>query len=332
MKHPSPVEQTRFEPEDMSPPALRRAVLDGLLASPKHLPSAYLYDARGSALFEQICTLPEYYPTRTERAILQTHAGEMAARIGPRAVLVEPGSGAGVKTALLLAQLQQAAAYVPVEISPTALEATVQAMVARFPQLPIHPQQADFTQAFTLPPALRHVGGSGELGGRVVFFFPGSTIGNFDPQQAQALLARWRLLGGADAGLLIGIDLRKDVAVLQAAYDDVQGVTAAFNRNLLVRINREFGADFVPDAFDHLARYDTVQGRIEMHLQSREAQAVHLAGHTLRFDAGETIHTENSYKYTLDGFAALAGKAGWQLDAQWTDPLQRFGVLAMRAA
>ncbi len=329
MKHPSLVQQTRFEPHDMAPPALRRAVLDGLLARPRHLPSAYLYDARGSALFEQICTLPEYYPTRTELAILQTHAAAMAARIGSRAVLVEPGSGAGVKTALLLAQLHEPAAYVPVEISPSALEVTVQAMAARFPQLPIHPQQADFTQAFTLPPALGHAGGAGE---RVVFFFPGSTIGNFDPQQAQALLARWRLLGGPNAGLLIGIDLRKDVAVLQAAYDDAQGVTAAFNRNLLVRINREFGADFVPDAFDHLARYDAEHGRIEMHLQSREAQVAHIVGHALRFDAGETIHTENSYKYTLSGFAALAEQAGWQQDAHWTDPLQRFGVLAMRAA
>ncbi len=335
MKRASPLHEPQDVPEDLAPTSLRLAVLEGLLDSPKHLPSAYLYDARGSALFERICELPEYYPTRTELAILQTHAGDMATCIGPRAILVEPGSGAGVKTALLLERLLQPAAYVPVEISPTALQASVRAMAARFAHLPIHPLQADFTQAFTLPHALRRGDAGraeGEIDGRVVFFFPGSTIGNFDPQHAQALLTRWRLLGGADAGLLIGVDLRKDAAVLQAAYDDAQGVTAAFNRNLLVRANREFAADFAPDSFDHLVRYDSVQGRIEMHLRSREAQVVHIAGHTLCFDAGETIHTENSYKYTLGGFAALAALAGWRLDAQWTDPLRRFGVLAMRAA
>ncbi len=325
MKRENPVPQTQAATEDAAPPALHRAVLDGLLSSPKTLPSAYLYDAAGSALFERICELPEYYPTRTERTILQTHAVEMAACIGPQAVLVEPGSGSGLKTSLLLAQLDRPSAYVPVEISASALDASVQAMSAQFAQLPIHPLQADFTQAFGLPDAVRGAG-------RVVFFFPGSTIGNFDPQQAQALLARWRLLGGAGAGLLIGVDLRKDAAVLQAAYDDAQGVTAAFNRNLLVRLNRELGADFEPASFAHLARYDAPRGRIEMHLQSRRAQTVHVAGHVLRFAVDETIHTENSYKYTQDGFAELARQAGWQAAARWSDALQRFGVQYLHAA
>ena len=324
MKQPSPVSQKRPAAAEAAPPALRQAVLDGLFAQPKRLPSAYLYDARGSALFEQICALPEYYPTRTELTILRMHAGEMAARIGTGAVLVEPGCGSGLKTCLLLSRMQAPCAYVPIEISATALQASVQAVASRCPKLAIHPLQADFTRAFALPGALGTTR-------RVVFFFPGSTIGNFDPPQAQALLARWRLLGGPDAGLLIGVDLRKDPAVLQAAYDDAQGVTAAFNLNLLARVNREFAADFDPAAFAHVARYDEARGRIEMHLQSRKAQTVRLDGQALRFAAGETIHTENSYKYTPDGFAAMARQAGWQEVARWSDDAQRFGVQFLRA-
>jgi dimethylhistidine N-methyltransferase len=324
MKQQSPVSRQRPAAADAAPPALRQAVLDGLFASPKHLPSAYLYDARGSALFERICELPEYYPTRTELAILRAHADEMAGCIGDGAVLVEPGCGAGLKTCLLLSRMHAPRAYVPIEISATALQASVQAVAGRCPKLAIRPLQADFTRAFALPEGLAGAR-------RVVFFFPGSTIGNFDPQQAQALLARWRLLGGPDAGLLIGVDLRKDPAVLQAAYDDAQGVTAAFNLNLLLRVNREFGADFDPASFAHVARYDEARGRVEMHLQSRKAQTVRVDGQALRFADGETIHTENSYKYTPDGFAAMARQAGWQEAARWSDDAARFGVQFLRA-
>ncbi len=323
MKRASPLHEPQDVPEDLAPTSLRLAVLEGLLDSPKHLPSAYLYDARGSALFERICELPEYYPTRTELAILQTHAGDMATCIGPRAILVEPGSGAGVKTALLLERLLQPAAYVPVEISPTALQASVRAMAARFAHLPIHPLQADFTQAFTLPHALRRGDAGraeGEIDGRVVFFFPGSTIGNLDPPAARRFLAGARTALGPGARLLVGVDLAKDPAILLPAYDDAAGVTAAFNRNLLVRLNREAGADFDPAGFDHRALWNAAEGRIEMHLVSRRAQQVRVAGSLIAFAAGESIHTENSYKHTLPGFAALARAGGWATARVWTDP------------
>ena len=295
--------------------ALRSAVLEGLLDSPKRLPSAYFYDATGSALFESICELPEYYLTRAETEILQHHAAEMARRIGSGALLVEPGCGSGEKACLLLQHLHEPAGFVPIEISSSALEGAERLVRGRFPQLPVHALRADFTAPFALPAAA--------AAARPVFFFPGSTLGNFDPAHALTLLRRWRALGQA---AVVGVDLRKDPATLVAAYDDARGVTAAFNRNLLARINRELGADFDPQSFAHEAIWNESEGRIEMHLRSRHAQTVRVDGRRLEFRAGESIHTENSYKYTVDGFADLAARAGWQLAARWTDSQARFGV------
>ena len=306
------------------PPAaaerLRSAVLDGLLDNPKRLPSAYLYDTTGSALFEAICELPEYYLTRAETEILQRHAPEMARRIGSGALLIEPGCGSGEKACTLLQHLPEPAGFVPIEISPSALDGARRLVRERFPQLPVHPLQADFTASFSIPDA--------PPASRPVFFFPGSTLGNFDPAQALTLLRRWRALGRQ---ALVGVDLRKDPATLLAAYDDARGVTAAFNLNLLDRINREFGADFDPQSFAHEAIWNEAEGRIEMHLRSRRAQTVRLDGRRLAFRAGESIHTENSYKYTVDGFAELAARAGWQVAAHWTDSQQRFGVQLLDA-
>ena len=292
---------------------LRGAVLDGLLGTPKRLPSAYLYDSAGSALFESICELPEYYLTRAETEILQRHAPEMARRMGAGALLVEPGCGSGEKACMLLQHLQQPAGFVPIEISTSALEGARRLLRERFPALPVHPLQADFTASFTLPDVA--------AASRPVFFFPGSTLGNFDPASALGLLRRWRAMGNA---ALVGVDLRKDPDTLVAAYDDARGVTAAFNLNLLARINREFGADFDPGSFAHEAIWNASESRIEMHLRSRHAQTVRVDGQRLEFRAGETIHTENSYKYTFEGFAELARRAGWRLTGQWTDSGGRF--------
>lgn len=299
---------------------LRSAVLEGLLDRPKRLPSAYLYDATGSALFESICELPEYYLTRAETEILQRHGAEMAQRMGSGALLVEPGCGSGEKACMLLQHLHEPAGFVPIEISTSALESAERLVRGRFPQLPVHPLQTDFTASFALPAAAP--------ASRPVFFFPGSTLGNFDPAHALELLRRWRAMGTA---ALVGVDLRKDAATLVAAYDDARGVTAAFNRNLLARINREFDADFDPQSFAHEAIWNESEGRIEMHLRSRRAQTVRLDGRRLEFRAGETIHTENSYKYTVEGFAELAGRAGWKLAARWTDSRARFGVQLLSA-
>ena len=300
---------------------LRSAVLDGLRASPKRLPSAYLYDATGSALFESICALPEHYLTRAETEILQRHAPEMARCIGPGALLIEPGCGSGEKACMLLQHLEEPAGFVPIEISPSALQAAEGLVRGRFPRLAVHPLRADFTASWSLPADLAP-------GGRPVLFFPGSTLGNFDPTQALALLRRWRAIG---TQAVIGVDLRKDPAVLIPAYDDARGVTAAFNRNLLARINREFGADFDLQSFAHEAIWNDREGRMEMHLRSLRAQSVQVDGHRLEFQAGETIHTENSYKYTVEGLGELARRAGWQVAACWKDEQGRFAEHLLRA-
>ncbi len=292
---------------------LRGAVLEGLLGTPKRLPSAYLYDTAGSALFESICELPEYYLTRAETEILQRHAPDMARRIGAGALLVEPGCGSGEKACMLLQHLREPVGFVPIEISTSALEGARRLLRERFPALPVHALQADFTASFTLPEVA--------AASRPVFFFPGSTLGNFDPANALSLLRRWRAMG---SGALVGVDLRKDPDTLVAAYDDARGVTAAFNLNLLERINREFGADFDPGSFAHEAIWNATESRIEMHLRSRHAQTVRVDGQRLEFRAGETIHTENSYKYTVQGFADLARHAGWTLSGHWTDSGGRF--------
>lgn len=289
----------------------------GLAARPRAVAPKWFYDAAGSALFERICELPEYYPTRTELAMLDQHAGAMAAAIGPGAEIVEFGAGASRKVRVLLDALEAPAGFVPVDISGEHLEAAAAQLRRERPGLVVRPVAGDYTAgpALALPPAA----------GRRVGFYPGSSIGNFDPAAAQALLVRFReaLAGG---GLLIGVDLVKSPAVLHAAYNDAAGVTAAFNLNLLARANRELGADFDLAAWEHAAFYHPGLQRIEMHLVSRRAQRATVAGRVFEFEDGESIHTENSYKYTVDGFQALARRAGWAPQAVWTDGQRRFAL------
>lgn len=294
-------------------------VLAGLRGTPKRLSPAYLYDRRGSQLFEAICELPEYYLTRTETGILAQHAAEMAACIGEQALLLEPGSGSSRKTRLLLDALPDLAAYVPVDISRSHLLEAAHALQAAYPRLEVLPVCADFTQGFTVPP-------SGRSPSRVVVFFPGSTLGNFDAPEAIRLLELMRRAAGAGGGLLIGIDLAKEPAVLERAYNDAAGVTAAFNMNLLVRLNRELAADFDPGCFRHEAVWVPAESRIEMHLVSARAQTVHVAGERVEFAAGERLVTEHSHKYTEESFASQARAAGWAPRRSWTDPRGYFSV------
>ena len=303
----------------------REAVVAGLGSTPKTLPCKFFYDAEGSRLFDAICGLPEYYPTRTELAILRRHAGEIADEIGPDAAIVEFGSGAGIKIRLLLAALERPAAYVPVDISREHMLAAAQDLAAEFPGLRIAPVCADYTRTFALP-AL-----PGAHPQSMVGFFPGSTIGNFAPSEAVAFLARARRLLGRNALMLVGSDLPKDRETLEAAYDDAAGVTAAFNRNLLVRMQRELGAELDIDGFRHEARWCPVQRRVEMHLVSLSRQEIRVAGHRFAFERGETIHTENSHKYAVPEFRALAGRSGWLPARFWTDPDERFGVHLLRS-
>jgi dimethylhistidine N-methyltransferase len=294
-----------------------RALIAGLKAAPKHLPCKFFYDEAGSILFDRICELPEYYPTRTEISLLERHAGEFAALIGPDAELVEFGAGAGRKVRLLLDALQRPRGYLPIDISGDYLQGVSERLAADYPDLEVRPVVADYTKPFALPAKAR--------GARRVGFFPGSTIGNFPRADAVAFLrmAAEKLAGG---GLLIGVDLVKDPAVLHAAYNDAAGVTAAFNKNILARANAELGADFDLDAFAHYAFYDPRAQRVEMHLVSLSRQRVHVLGQEFRFAEGETTHTEDSHKYTVDGFRALAGEAGFTPRAVWTDPERLFSI------
>ena len=303
----------------------RDEVWAGLSLAQKTLPCKYFYDARGSALFEAICELPEYYPTRTELSIMEAHAPAMAERLGARCLLVEYGSGSSRKTRLLLDRLHDASGYVPIDISRTALANSARDLAAAYPALEVLPVCADYTEPFELP----HPHVAPERRG---VYFPGSTIGNFTPPQAQRFLARMARVAGPRGALLVGVDLKKDRATLERAYDDAAGVTAAFNRNLLVRINRELGGSFALDRFRHHARWDAAAGRVEMHLVSTEQQKVRVAGRPFWFDAGETIHTENSYKYDLANFAALAAGVGLAVREVWTDPAARFSVQYLTAA
>jgi dimethylhistidine N-methyltransferase len=301
---------------------IRRDVLAGLLATPKTLPPKLFYDDAGAALFERICELPEYYVTRAELEILTACAPELAGHLGSRAVLVEYGSGAGVKVRLLLDALDAAAAYVPVDISASQLQRVADEIRAAYPGLHVRPVCADFTRPLTLPAVAP--------GGRPVAFFPGSTLGNFHPPDAAAFLRRIARTVGRDGALVLGLDRRKAVATLEAAYDDAQGVTAAFNRNVLARINRELGADFDLAAFEHRALWNATAGRVEMHLESRRAQVVRVAGRRIAFAAGERIWTESSYKYDDRSLAALAAAAGLVVERRWTDAHDRFWVLLLR--
>ena len=304
---------------DLAPAAddLRRDALAGLTQTRKTLPCKYFYDDHGSWLFDQICGLPEYYPTRTELAISRQYAVEMATACGPRALLLELGSGSSTKTRVLLDHLREPAAYVPVDIARDFLQSSADALAAAYPGLPVQPVCADFTRRFTVPalPARR-----------TVVYFPGSTIGNFVASEAVVLLSNIAALLGDDGGLLIGVDLRKDVGALERAYNDAQGVTAAFNLNLLTRLNRELAADFVVEQFEHRAVYDAEAGRIEMQLVSRRPQTVRLADHDIHFTAGEIVRTEYSHKYTREQFAGLAAAAGLRVRQVWTDRAELFSV------
>lgn len=305
-------------PHERGRPEFLSDVLAGLARPQKEIPCKWLYDARGSALFEQICGLEEYYPTRTELAIMESHAQPMAALLGSGCVLVEYGSGSGLKTRLLLQHLRPAA-YLPVDISAPALAEASARLVRAFPGLPVLPVCGDFTQPLQLP--LADAGAR-----RRCVYFPGSTIGNFHKPEMVSFLAAVARQCGPGGGLLIGVDLRKERSVLERAYDDARGVTAAFDLNVLVRANRELGADFRLDRFRHEALWDERHGRMEMHLVSTCEQVAHVGGEGFRFAEGESIWTESSYKYDLREFAVLAALAGWRCESVWTDERAWFSV------
>jgi len=295
-------------------------VLEGLARTPRHLPSKYLYDDRGSRLFEEICGLREYYPTRTELAIMRRHAEDMANQIGPRVMLVEYGSGSGAKTRILLDRLQDPAAYVPVDISRENLIWTSDRLSLAYPTLEVLPVCTDFLHEFHLPTPTKQPA-------HTTVYFPGSTIGNFHTHTARELLARIARMAGPRGQLLIGIDLQKDPETLEAAYNDARGVTAEFNRNLLHRINDELDGHVDPAGFKHHALYNREARRIEMYLVSRRQQEITVGNKSFRFDADEPICTEYSYKYTIDGFEAMAADVGLTLQRSWTDDQNRFAVL-----
>jgi L-histidine Nalpha-methyltransferase len=307
-------------------PSLVEDVLSGLRESPKRLSPTYFYDERGSELFDAICELPEYYITRTETQILERHAAEIATSIGPNALLVELGSGASTKTRLLLDRLPDLAAYVPVDISRTHLMAAAHRITSAYPDLEVLPACADFTRPFSLPKPR-------QTPSRVVVFFPGSTIGNFDPPAAIELMRVMRAMATPRLGssstrgaLVIGYDLAKDPAILERAYDDAAGVTAEFNLNVLLRLNRELGANFDLQAFRHQAVWVPRASRIEMRLISGRHQTVSIAGEHILFEPDEAIITEHCHKYTSELFAAQAAQAGWSGRRTWTDPREYFHI------
>lgn len=317
----------RIELQELArdPDGLRREILHGLGKPAKELPSKLFYDPRGAALFERICQLDEYYLTRTETAILERHAPDIAAGIGAGVLLVELGSGSSAKTRILLDHLRQPAGYVPIDLSREQLQRSAAAIADAYPHLAVLPLLADYTQGLSLPPIDRAFD-------RIACFFSGSTIGNFRPRQAVAFLRRIRRLVRPAGALLIGVDLKKDPQLLHRAYNDRAGVTAEFNLNILAHVNRLLGADFQLDQFEHQAHYDQRLGRIEMHLISRVAQQVHLGGRSIPLRAGERILTEVSYKYDPQQFAGLARQAGFRLEQAWSDEHQYFSVQLMRAA
>lgn len=333
----SPAQQAAFrngkEPSDASgsdAPALSASaavlladVMEGMARAPKSLPCKYLYDAAGSRLFDRITELSAYYPTATERAIMQAHLDEMVACLGPRCLLLEYGSGSSLKTRLLLDQMSDPAGYVAIDISEEHLAASMRRLRAAYPHIPMRALAADYTTSFAVPSA-------GFEAARAVVYFPGSTIGNFEPREALDFLTRMAGAAGPGGGLLIGVDLEKDRPTVEAAYNDAEGVTAAFNKNLLRRLNRELGATFDLDAFRHRAVYNLDEGRIEMSLVSACRQTVRVNGHSVRFAEGEPILVEYSYKFTLARFRRLAERAGFAVQKVWTDANRLFSVQYLR--
>jgi dimethylhistidine N-methyltransferase len=303
----------------------RDEVLAGLSKSPRRLPYKFFYDEHGAQLFQQICELPEYYITRTELKILRLHGAEIAAALGPQIELIGLGTGAGTKTRILLEELREPHVYVPIDISKEQLERSATRFRKMFPSLQILPVAADYLEPFDLP-LPRH------LSSRSVVYFPGSTIGNFEPNAAGEFLARLVDLAGDGGGLLIGVDLQKDRHVIEAAYNDSAGVTAKFNKNLLGRINRELGADFNLAHWQHYAVYNPAEGRIEIYLLSETDQTVKIGNRAFQFRAGEKILTEYSYKHTIGGFITLARQAGFHFEQVWTDDAHWFGVFYFTVA
>jgi dimethylhistidine N-methyltransferase len=294
-------------------------ILAGLSRTPKRLPSKYFYDKRGSELFEEITRQPEYYLTRVELQLLEDSAPEIAEAVGPRAHVVEYGSGSGRKTRLLLDALEDPVAYTPIEISRSALLASVERLDREFDDIEVLPVLADFTEPVPLPAPERKAD-------HALVFFPGSTLGNFTDAEAVRLLSAMRATMGDRGGALVGIDLQKSPAIIEAAYNDAAGVTAAFTRNLLARLNRDIGSDFDLDAFAHHAEYVADAGRIETFLVSQRAQAVTVEGQRFAFAEGERMQVEYSQKYTDDSLAALAGEAGLKVVRGWNDPKDWFGL------
>jgi dimethylhistidine N-methyltransferase len=294
-------------------------VIAGLSKHPRTLPCKYFYDARGSELFQKICELPEYYLTRTELEILNRYAGEMADAVGPGIELIGLGTGAGTKTRILLDKLQAPVAYIPIDISREQLARSTKLFRKLFPTLEILPMSADYLEPVKLPSPSRKPS-------RKIVYFPGSTLGNFEPAPAGKFLRRIAKYVGPGGGLLIGVDLEKDRDVLECAYNDSAGVTAQFNLNLLGRANRELGADFDLKRWRHEAVYKSAEGRIEIYLVSQAAQTVHIAGREFDFDAGEKITTEYSYKYAPKRFIKLASEAGFEFAQMWIDDARLFGV------
>jgi dimethylhistidine N-methyltransferase len=294
-------------------------VIAGLSSEPRTLPCKYFYDERGAALFQKICELPEYYVTRTEIDILDRHRTEIASQVGPNIELIGLGTGAGTKTRILIEALEKPAVYMPVDISEKQLHESTALFRKVFPDLEILPVCADYLQPVALPSS-RH------KATRNVIYFPGSTIGNFEPDEATMFLGRIANVCRQNGGLLIGVDLQKDRHILERAYDDTEGVTAQFNLNLLTRANRELGADFDLSRWRHRVIYNSRAGRIEMHLVSEIDQTVHVAEYEFRFRSGEQIITEFSYKYTPESFTALARRAGFEFARMWTDDARLFGV------
>jgi dimethylhistidine N-methyltransferase len=303
---------------------LTAQALAGLRKSPKQLSPVWFYDEEGSCLFDSICELPEYYLTRTEMQIMAQHGDEMARLIGPHAALIEFGSGSSDKTRLLLDKLDSLACYVPIDISRDYLFEAAGLLARDYPHLRITPVCADFTQPFDLPV---HIAAAH----RRVVYFPGSTLGNFETDAAQRLLTSMRTIIGRKGVVLIGIDLRKSPDVLERAYNDSAGVTAEFNLNALRHINRELGADFDIDAFEHSALWVEDMSRIEMHLVSKRDQEIHLGDETVKIRRGEHLRTECCHKYTLEGFAELAANADLQVTHVWTDPERKFSVQMLEA-
>lgn len=299
--------------------------LTGLSKSPKELLCKFFYDQRGAQLFQQICELPEYYITRTELGILRLYGAAMARALGPNVELIGLGTGAGTKTRILLSELRNPAVYIPIDISDEQLTRSAARFRKLFPNLEIIPIAADYLEPFELPLPRRP-------SARSVIYFPGSTIGNFEPPAAAGFLRRLVELCGPDGGLLIGVDLQKDRRIIEAAYNDSRGVTAAFNLNLLVRANHELGANFKLGNWRHRAVYNGTEGRIEMYLISQVDQRVRIEDREFNFAAGEKVLTEYSYKHTPEGFAALAGTSGFSFQKLWTDDARLFGVFYFTVA